>query len=199
MAWTHGRKWSDELIETEIRKVMEALNIDRMPTRKEIESVAKDSSLTNKISKGIGFYGWAARMGLQIKDSETTFGKSYESQAMIDILQNTGLDSEKMSQNFAYDILVDGSIRVDVKVSNRYYYNGQNYFHTFNLERKHPVCDIMVCYCLDENKQVEKILVIPSSKLHTCQLSVGVKSQYDAYNNAWDVFHKYSEFYSMVS
>jgi|LFRM01.1.fsa_nt_gb hypothetical protein len=196
MGWTHGRKWTDKLIETKIREVMKALNINRMPTRTEIEMVMKNSSLTNKISKGLGYYGWAKKLGLPIKESETTLGKRYEFKAMKDIQQNTGLSAEKMPQNFPYDILVNNFIRVDVKASNRYYYDGKGFYYTFNLQKKHPVCDIMMCYCIDDDQQIEKLLIIPSTELHTTQISVGSKSKYDIYNNAWHIFKQYSEFYS---
>ena len=41
MGYTQGIKWSEEMIEKEIRKVMYAMHINRMPSRNEIEEILK--------------------------------------------------------------------------------------------------------------------------------------------------------------
>jgi hypothetical protein len=190
--------YTDETIITGINEVMASLNIDRMPSRNEIFTVTKNHKLDNAIQRSYKYSGWAEKLNLKLKASETSFGKEYENIAILDILQNTGFDSEKMSQNYPFDLLVDSFIRVDVKVGRRYYYNDSNYFHSFNLEKKYPVCDLFVVYCINDENNIEKKLIIPSSKLQVCQISVGVKSRYDVYRDNWGVFEKYSKFYAEV-
>jgi hypothetical protein len=191
--------YSDEFIESGIKDVMKALNINRMPSRTEIFAVVKNHKLDNAIQRSYKYSGWAEKLGLELKESDTSLGKEYENIAVVDILENTGYESEKMTQNYPFDLLVADSIRVDVKASNRFYYNGKNYFHCFNLEKKFPVCDLFVCYCLDDQRAIERVFVIPSSKLHVTQLSIGVKSRYSEYQNSWAYFERYYEFYKSLA
>lgn len=191
--------YTDEQIEKEIRSVMSALNIDRMPSAMEIKTTTKNTKLDNAIQRSYKYSGWANKLSLDTKTSETTLGKEYENIAVIDILHNTGYDSEKMSQNYPFDLLVADNVRIDVKVGNRYYYKSDSYFYTFNLEKKHPVCDLFLCYCLDDKKKIEKTFIIPSSKLHVTQLSIGAKSRYDVYMDRWDYIQKYDDFYKSLA
>lgn len=191
--------YTDEEIQNEIFKVMKTLNIDRMPSASEIVSVTKNQKIHNAIQRSYKYSGWARKLNIELKNSETSFGKEYENIAVVDILQNTGFDSEKMSQNYPFDLLVDGYIRVDVKVGKRYYYKDDKYFYSFNMEKKYPVCDIFVVYCINDDNKIEKTLIIPSAKLHVTQLSVGAKSRYDIYIDNWEAFEKYSQFYSEVT
>jgi hypothetical protein len=179
-------------------KVMDALNIQRMPSAAELVSVTKNQKIHNAIQRSYKYSGWAEKLGLDMKKSDSLLGKQYEYIAAIDILEQGGHDSEKMSQNYPFDLLVSGCIRVDVKVGNRYYYSSGKYYHTFNLEKKYPVCDIFLCYCLNDNSEVEKTYIIPSSEIQTTQLSIGVRSRYDKYLNTWDYFQKYYEFYNSL-
>jgi hypothetical protein len=190
--------YPDEFIEKGIKEVVTALNIKRMPTRTEILTVTKNTKLDNAIQRSYKYSGWAEKLDLKLKESETTLGKEYENIAVIDILQHTGMDSEKMSQNYPFDLLVANNIRVDVKTANRYYYKDSAYFYSFNLEKRHPVCDLFVCYCINDKNEVDKTFIIPSSKLHLTQLSIGTKSRYDIYLNAWDCFQKYYDFYNSL-
>jgi len=45
MGYTHGTRWDNQKIESEIKKVMRCLGIDRMPSRSEIEQVTGNNSL----------------------------------------------------------------------------------------------------------------------------------------------------------
>lgn len=67
-------KWTKDLIRSELLSVIDILNLDRMPTRKEIITVKGDDRLTNKISKTLGYYGWADELGLKMKDNDTNKG-----------------------------------------------------------------------------------------------------------------------------
>ena len=51
MGYTHGKKWTKEEIEKSILKVVDEYELNRMPSRSEVESFFGDTSLTNAISR----------------------------------------------------------------------------------------------------------------------------------------------------
>ena len=71
MGYSHGIKWTDELIQEKILEVKDALQLGRMPSREECRQYFHDESLVNAVSRRIGWYALAREMGLKIKDSET--------------------------------------------------------------------------------------------------------------------------------
>ena len=86
-----------------------------------------DTSLTNAVSKRMGWYRLAQMMGLPIKDSETYFGKRHEESAK-EMLIAKGFEVRRMPQNFPYDLFVNDRIKVDVKAS-RLYQGPVSYTH----------------------------------------------------------------------
>lgn len=196
MGHAHGIVWTEDLIKSEIFKVINALNINRMPTRKEIIQVTNSNALPCKISKTKGYYGWAKELNLTIKESETTFGKNYE-YIVKEMIEAKGYSVEKMSQNYPYDLLVNQNIRIDVKVGKPYRNKKDNSrYHTFNLYKKYATCDIYIIICLDEKENIEKLLIIPANKLKITQLSLGKNSVYDTYINNFKLLETYDKFYS---
>lgn len=196
MGHTHGIMWTDEMVQDEILKIMKTLDIKRMPTRNEIIQITQNNALTNRISRTKGFYGWAKELNLPIKESETTFGKKYE-YIVKDMLESKGYKADKMSQNYPYDLLVNNNIRVDVKVAKPYIeVNHKARFHTFNLYKRYATCDIYIIVCLNEKGNIEKVLIVPASKLKITQLSIGKKSIYDKYENNFKLLDIYDKFYT---
>lgn len=194
MGYTHGTRWNDELMKEEIRKVMKSLCIDRMPSRNEVELVMGNSKLSNRISKTGGFYKWAKRLGLKIKDSETKRGKKYEGYAE-GLIHQKGYKTEKMSVKHSYDLLVEDNIKIDVKVAKPYNDEKVGTFHTFNLEKKNPTCDIYICFLLNEDESLDRLIIIPSKYIKKTQLSMGKESMYNIYCDRWDYIEKYKMFY----
>lgn len=180
----------------ETRKVMEAMGIKRMPSRSEIEMITHSSSLTNLISKNGGFFYFADKMNLELKNSATKEGIKYENKC-IDYLSGLGLNAEPTPVKFPYDIFVNKTTKIDVKISNGYKFD-KSFWYTFNLESDIPKCDIFIFYCVN-NGNVVKTLIIPANILYGIkQLSVGKKSMYDVYNNRWDYVEKHSSAYSKL-
>lgn len=190
MGYSHGKKWTDELIEETIFEVMEALDIKRMPSNKECIAVTKSYALSNKISKTLGFYGWAEKIGIEIKNSETKEGLKYEKKVTDMIKDETGLKSYITGSKGSYDILVDEKVKIEVKFSNGY---GDKYY-TCNLYNGRHQSDVLVFVC--RNKEIgNKNLVIPSHHITDLkQLSIGKKSRYDKYIDRWDYITKFNEF-----
>lgn len=136
MGHTHGQLWTNELITESIMGVVNTLQINHMPTRVEIREFYGNDALTNRISKTFGYYGWAKRLGLQIKSNDTLKGKISERLA-ADILRDHGYEVLQMSQNYPYDLLIDKVVKADVKYSNLYHGLSGN-FYSFALRKKYP-------------------------------------------------------------
>ena len=185
--------WTDELIEEKILEVVEFHGYNRMPTRNELEEYYCDSALTNKISKTGGFEVWAKRLKLSQKPCGSMLGIKYERHTKK-ILEEKGFNCELTSTRHPYDILVNGAVKIDVKVSNLVDIRSSKAY-TFNLEKKQPTCDLYVAYCLDDNKEIAKTYIIPAPVVAgQSQLAVGVnKSIYDAYLDNWNLVKLYDE------
>lgn len=194
MGYAHGNKWTNKLVEEEIYKVMDALNLKRMPSRSEMKLVREDDALSNKISKTGGFKKWANKLNLEIKNSETQLGQEFEIFVKNFLNKKLGYEFTITSTRHPYDLYFKG-VKIDVKVGNRYYYDENNYYHSFNLEKIPPTCDIYICMCKN-NENIDKILIIPSVDISNLnQLSVGKDSIYDKYIDRYDIIKKYYEFY----
>ena len=187
-------KYSEEHVTAKILNVMKALNLDRMPSRSEITSIDGDTSLTNIIMKTGGFYYWAEKMCLRIKKSETLTGITAEAECEKE-LNKLGFECDITPHRFPYDLLVNKTTKIDVKVSNGY--EGFCFFFTFNLRYKLPKSDFYICYCI--NYRQTKTLIIPSHKLYgIAQLSVGLKSEYDIYIDRWDLIKKHCDYMETI-
>jgi hypothetical protein len=199
LGYTHGTKWTDDLIKEKVLEVVAALELERMPSRKECEMHFQDGGLVNAISKRCGFYKLANQLGLPIKESETYFGKKQEAVAQEQLI-SMGYEVRRMSQNFPYDLLVNDCLKVDVKASNLYSGVKGN-FYAFNLEKPFCTCDIYMLYLLNNDKTEKDVLIVPSVFVATnTQISVGeITSKYYKYSQRWDYIASYSEFLASVS
>ncbi|TDT63401.1 hypothetical protein [Fonticella tunisiensis] len=197
MGYIQGIKWTEEKIEQEIRKVMAALHIYRMPSRSEIKSVLKDNALCNKISRTGGFKYWADRLGLDMKESDTKTGKRYEVEA-ANMLRARGYEVEQMSIKHPYDLLVNGKIKIDVKVGRPYMLRGESRVHTFRTEKRHATCDLYLIFALDEHEEIERIFIIPGYELKVVTMCIGRDSKYNKFIGRWDLIEQYDRFYKSL-
>lgn len=198
MGYSHGKKWSDEMVEGELKKTMEMLDIARMPSNQELTNIGR-RDLSNGISRSHGFYGWANKLGLEIKDSETKMGRRYETIFDEKMINEYGYETEEMSVRFPYDRLVEGLVKVDIKSGFKVKTKNTHYY-TFNLETVNRKSDILVCYCVSEEKEIAKVYVIPSVIMQgKKQLSVGVgTSKYDRFIGRYDLIGEYLAFYRQI-
>lgn len=180
--------WTDSKIEEEIFKVMNALNIYRMPSNSEIREVMHNTTLTNAIRRHGGFYGWAEKLELPVKDSETKTGDSYEWHAISE-LKERGFMVERMSVRHPYDLLVNESIKVDVKVS-RSYMNHGSLVNTVGLSKKFATCDLYLIF-LETAGMLDRTLIIPGHEVRHKYLNIGKDSKYNKYVDRWDLFQAY--------
>lgn len=198
MDYSSRRKWTLDEIKERVLEVVNAEGLMRMPSRSECEDYYNNTSLTNAVSRHIGWYALAKELSLPIKDSETYFGKMHEELAQKE-LSAMGYDVHRMSQNFPYDLLVNGCVKVDVKAS-RLYKGKMGNFYTFNLEKPFCTCDIYMLYCVNDDGSSKDILIVPSKFVaFNTQISVGeTKSIYHKYSHRWDYIQIFCDFNSSV-
>lgn len=197
MGYAHGEQWNEEKIVSGIMEVVNGLKIDRMPSRAETQHYFGNSKLTCAISRGIGWYGYSEKLSLPMKNSETGIGKEYEHNAKT-LLESFGYEVKQMVQNHPFDLLVEGKIKIQVKVSHLYH-GEQGNFYSFNFEKKYSACDIVILYTVSDSSE-ESIYVIPSINImDKTQISIGEKTSiYHKFKNAWNYVSEYINFYSKL-
>ena len=196
MGYAHGKKWTEEIIISEISNIIKKFNMDTFPTHKEIKDYMGNSKLTCAISKHGGTNYFAEKMGINTKDCESKFGEKYEL-LTIEKISELGFVCKKTNPRFPYDILVENNIKIDVKVSKQILTNCNTWQNSFNLEKKEPTCDIFIMYCLDKDENYIKTVVIPSCILSgQTQVGIGNISKYNKYIDKWDIINKYYQFYN---
>lgn len=197
MGYTHGTVWTKDLIAQKIRETVKALKLSSMPTRKQFVKYYGDDKLTNKISKTLGYYGWAKELGLPVQANDTLKGKISEKYA-ADLLSNHGYEALQMAQNYPYDLLVNHVVKVDVKYSNLYH-GPQGNFYSYALRKKYPTCDIYMLIANADNQQ-KLIYLLPSKDAIQLQIGIGEhKSIYDKYLNRYDIIDQYLKLYSEIA
>lgn len=198
MGYTHGTKWTDELIREKILEVVNALKLNRMPSKKECEDYFHNNGLTNAVSRRYRWYELARELSLDIKESETYFGKSYEAQT-TEMLQAMGFEVRRMSQNFPYDLLVDDCVKVDVKAS-RIYRGKQGNFYSFNLEKPFATCDFFILLAIGDDDKIERKMVVPSNHvISNNQISVGEhRSKYYQFTDRFDLIENAAAFWTSL-
>ena len=200
MGYTHGRKWSEDEVKKEIMNIVETLDLKHFPTKSQIINFYGNNSLANKISRSGGSRYYADLLRLEIVNCESEFGNFFEEFAIDEILENTGFSSLHTKARYPYDLLTNGNIKVDVKASMKVKNKKANLpYHSFNLEKRGPTCDIFIFYCLNEDTEIEKRVIIPSCLLSgKTQVGMGGLSKWDAYMDKWEYFDMYSKFYDSV-
>jgi len=197
MGYSYGIEWNDEKVKEEIFRIMNVLEIDRMPSTVEMQRVTGNTTLANAIARRGGFNKWAKKLQLSLSKCETRIGE-YGENLIKDFLQDQDYKVEKMSSKHPYDLLVDGTIKIDVKTSNIFKSSSGWSSYSFNLEKSNPTCDVYVFICVEDKIPV-KTLVIPSKFLNQTQLCITNKeSKYDIYKDRWDYIEQYDKFYKSV-
>lgn len=189
-------KWTDELIESELRKSIEVLNLNRMPTSSELKSIGRND-LHCKVGRTKKYSGWAEHLGLELKRSDTVVGNGKELQ-VARLLELKGYEVERMSTKHPYDLLVDGVVKVDVKFANSYLLKGVHKTFTFSLAKKFPTCDIYILVAKDHETKEEKIYVIPSHFVKMPMINMGALTKYEFFRDSFDYIEKYSNFFKSI-
>lgn len=174
---------------------MTILNIKRMPTASELTSIGRND-LHCKIGRTKTYKGWAEHLELQLKSSETTKGNEYE-ELVAKIIRGLGYEVKEMTTKHPYDLLINDSVKVDVKVGGAHNHFGSR-AHTFRPSKKFATCDLYICVALDENDEVENIFIIPSKFAQLTTLNIGTDSKYNKFIYRWDYIKRFVQFYDEV-
>jgi len=152
--------------------------------------------LSNAVTKYGGFRHWADRLNLNIKSSDSLHGWAYEDYIESHLV-SMGYSVERMKTLYPYDMLINNSVKVDVKGSKKYMGTAGN-FYSFNLEKSCATCDIFILCLIGSMDDVEKILIVPAAAVqHNTQISIGeITSKYMKYVDRFDILDKYSEFFN---
>ncbi|PAE27891.1 hypothetical protein CHI07_16980 [Paenibacillus sp. 7884-2] len=191
-----AKKWTNDLIEKEINDSMNVLCITRMPTASELMSIGRND-LHCAISKGLTYREWANKLEISMKESETTRGQRYE-RLIEEMIVNKGHEVESMTTKHPFDLLVNGNVKVDVKMGVAHNHFGSR-AHTFRPSSKYSTCDIYVCQAIDEKGVTEKVFVIPSKFAQVETLNIGMNSKYNKFIDRWDFIEEYTKFYDSVA
>lgn len=126
-------------------------------------------------------YGERAHIGFQWEDK------------IADRLRKMGHDVTVMARNNRFDLLVNESIRVDVKAISYVEYKGSDGYPirgwiASNMS-KPPTCDYYIMVCLDETRTREvKTYVIPATLLNQTSLTITSKDKFFNYIDAYNQF-----------
>ena len=198
MQHINGNKWTYKTIENGIMQVISALCLNRMPTNKEVNDSKVEIGLSNAISRTLGYYGWAAKLNLPIKQSDTFTGIEAELNAKA-ILENKGYTVETTPTRFPYDLLVNKSVKIDVKMSNAYTNSQGSSFYSFSLHNKQPTCDLYMLIANDEENN-KSIFIVPANAALQSQISIGkFDSKYYKYKNCFYYIDEFIKFYKSIS
>ena len=160
MAWSHGRKWTDEAIEHGIRQHAE--RVGRMPTVPELRA-ANDNALAVVIGRRGGYRQWAERMGLPLSGGDTHRGQDAEAQ-LAAWLSARGYDVQRQTTKAPFDLLVNG-VRVDCKAAKFSAYpeskNPATAGYFFNVRKQPPTCDLFILCCMTSEWAIERRYFIP--------------------------------------
>ena len=185
------KEWTDERIGKCIMAIASEFDPIRMPTNSEVIEMSGSYALSNAIQKNGGYEYWANKLGLEQKYSESKLGVEYE-HLIAEILKARGHEAVMTPTKYPYDLLVDGCIKVDVKVANESIVKGSS-VHAYRLSKKLHTCDFYVC-C--ENDGDKGIYVIPA---HVCsgqtQIEMGSETKYEKYHNAFNLIDRAARFY----
>ena len=185
--FVHGTQWTDDMVQDRILKCVDTLGLKRMPTRKELHDFYGSDALTNRIRRSGGYYGWADRLGLAMKDSETQTGKEGEARAK-ELLEQHGFFARRMSTRYPYDLYVNGCVKIDVKTAHPTKTHSMSKCYSFGLSKRCPTCDVYFLLALTPSG--EKVYIVPSS-INQTQICMGERSSsYDKYLNRYDIIQR---------
>lgn len=192
-----GTNSTVESVIKRLKLLISELKMDRMPVTSEVQNSSYGNSLHNDIVRLGGYRYFAEIMNLPIKHSETSLGQDFEYK-VIDLLREMNYNVIKMDTLHPFDILINDTVKIDVKVANARVDDKGNVSHTFGINKRIASCDIYIIVCLNEDKSIERLMVIPSHHLKIVTLCIGKNSKYNKYIDRFDYIDSYSEFFNSI-
>ena len=165
-----------------------------MPSNNEVIEMTGSYALANAIQKNGGYEYWANRLGLERKHSETKVGIEYE-RKVAEMLRKGGHNVQETTIKHPYDLLVDGCVKVDVKVASTSLTRGSK-VHAYRIAKRQHTCDFYICCEVDTGG----IYVIPANMVTgQVQIEMGLNSQkYNHYKGAFYLIDDAVQFYQSL-
>ena len=187
-------KWNEELIATRVSEIANKFAPARMPSNNEVIEMTGSYALANAIQKNGGYEYWANRLGLERKHSETKVGIEYE-RKVAEMLRKGGHNVQETTIKHPYDLLVDGCVKVDVKVASTSLTRGSK-VHAYRIAKRQHTCDFYICCEVDTGG----IYVIPANMVTgQVQIEMGLNSQkYNHYKGAFYLIDDAVQFYQSL-
>lgn len=177
-----------------ITELKTALCIDYMPTKSEMLTFYKNTTLANAVTKKGGHKYFANLLGLKLKKSCSQMGDASE-EFIKEVLEKQGYDVKRTPPRHPYDLLVENLVRVDVKSANpmlsRVEMKKQ---YVYSINNEFPKCDVFIFV----KKDKKEIYVIPSNFIRQSQLGIGETSKYDIYKNRFDYINVFIDLHKKV-
>jgi hypothetical protein len=155
------------------REIMARADVlGRMPTHSEVPN-----TLSSVIARRGGYAGWADRLGLQSKASETLLGRGIEGVVSTE-LRSRGHTVERQTVKAPFDLLVNGVTRIDVKAANYGEWAHRNGTmvrgYVFAGLKRGKDSDVFILACLRDEKPFAYFVVpAPAATVHTVTITPG--------------------------
>lgn len=181
----HNKFWTEELVESEIRKVSEALG--HFPSNTELQGM-KRGDLSNIITKRGGFIFWAEKTGIARIHSDSDTGWIGEKKVQSLFISQGYLCDRPFGVKYPFDLLVNSILRIDVKSANFASYGVcKGWFYRIG---KTPQADIVLCYQLDTGS----FYAIPWYVCPTSNITISINGgKYADYKDNWTLIEKMIE------
>lgn len=160
------------MIERDLRSV--AAEAGRMPSANELRERGANP-LAVAVSRRGGFYAWADRLGLNVKDSETLRGIDAEHKT-AEHLESLGFAVDLTTVKAPYDLLVNARVRIDVK-SAKYgdYVNSKTGGHVRGFvfrPKPEPTCDLYILCGVGEDSEILWRYYVPAEEARIQTLTI---------------------------
>lgn len=188
--------WTKDLIAEKILEVVRGLDLTCMPTRNQINQYFGDDRLTNKVSKTLGYYGWAKELGLPVQENDTRKGKLAEIE-VANWLRDLGYEVKQMLQNYPFDLLINNTVKVDVKFSNLGQDGNGYHYYSYAIRKPYPTCDLYILVAHREGE--DRYFIVPSKEVMQQQITIGEhQSIYNQYLFRLDILDQYISAFKAV-
>lgn len=193
--------WTEDKIKKGIYEVISYHSLDRMPLLSEcIDYPNNGKGLGHAITRYGGFEGWAKKLGLPRGEGSTHFGQKGESMA-LELIHEKGYEAKRLSTIAPYDILVNDSIKIDVKSARLNTKSGKGSYMFSTEDSMYHKCDIYICLGFDENgNNLHYTYIIPSCQVVDRKVHIDPKTStnYGLYRDKWEYIDKFNNFYKII-
>ncbi len=193
-----GRKppgwWTEIRILTELNPFIQKYN--RMPTAQELNGNGR-GNLTNAINRGGGFQKFADMFDVPKKRTSTSKGERVE-KAVAKQLSQKGFTVELTSSKCPYDILVNNSLRVDVKMATN---DDKEKLFVYSLRDKglSPTCDVYaLCRCGRSKDIIYDIYFVPALVLLQQTVSISGSPKWTPWRENYEVLRNLEAFLPQI-